>query len=66
MASTLQVQDAACTKCVFFEVRAAAGPDLGVCHYNPPVSQPSADAHGLWPVVAAKDWCGHYEQKATA
>ena len=66
MANTFQIQDAACTKCTFFELRTAAGSDLGLCRYNPPVTQPSADAHGLWPVVAAKDWCGHYELKATA
>ena len=66
MASTFQIQDAACTKCTFFELRAAAGPDLGLCRFNPPATQPSAAAHGLWPVVAAQDWCGHYEPQAAA
>ena len=32
----------------------------GLCRFNPPVSQPTADAHGLWPVVTEKDWCGHF------
>jgi hypothetical protein len=32
----------------------------GLCRFNPPVTQPSAEAHGLWPVVGATDWCGHF------
>lgn len=61
--STFQIPDAACTKCTFFDVK-AAGPDLGLCRYNPPVSQPSPEAHGLWPVVAGQHWCGHYQPQA--
>jgi hypothetical protein len=38
--------------------------DEGLCRFNPPVTQPSAEAHGLWPVVSAEDWCGHYSQDA--
>ncbi|MGA8293399.1 MAG: hypothetical protein WB820_13030 [Rhodoplanes sp.] len=34
--------------------------DDGLCRDNPPVSQPGPSAHGLWPVVSAKDWCGHF------
>ncbi|UPG74220.1 hypothetical protein MVG78_08910 [Roseomonas gilardii subsp. gilardii] len=37
------------------------GEKLGLCRYNPPVTQPSAEAHGLWPKVSNDDWCGHYE-----
>lgn len=61
MSGTFQIQGAACAKCTFFDMQASAGPDLGLCRYNPPISQPSPDAHGLWPVVASKDWCGHYQ-----
>jgi len=37
--------------------------DSGLCRYNPPMAQPGADAHGLWPVVGMKDWCGHFAAK---
>ena len=50
---------AACAKCRYFDAEASA--DLGLCRYNPPISQPSADAAGVWPKVQAQDWCGHYE-----
>lgn len=61
MASTFAAKDAACTRCTFFDNGASkAGQGLGLCRYNPPVSQPSSDVHGLWPVVSAADWCGHY------
>ncbi|MCI0754608.1 hypothetical protein [Teichococcus vastitatis] len=57
--------DAACTKCKFFDNHAAkAGGDEGLCRYNPPVTQPSAEAHGLWPVVSSSDWCGHFSKDA--
>ena len=59
------VANAACQKCTFFDDHAAAAAkqaeELGLCRYNPPVSQPSADAHGLWPKVSTKDWCGHFK-----
>ncbi len=61
--SLSQTQDVACTKCKFFDDHvAAAAPkaDEGLCRFNPPVSQPSPEAHGLWPVVGATDWCGHF------
>ena len=59
--SMAQTQDVACTKCKFFD-EAAAKPQSadGLCRFNPPVSQPSADTHGLWPVVSSSDWCGHF------
>ncbi len=53
-----------CGSCTFFdEHHANGGPadnDAGLCRFNPPVSQPGPDAHGLWPVVTEKDWCGHF------
>ncbi len=36
------------------------GADDRLCRFNPPVTQPSPDAHGLWPVVSGLDWCGHF------
>jgi hypothetical protein len=53
-----------CTSCVFFEDHVVndgkTKKDDGLCRYNPPVSQPGPSTHGLWPVVSAKDWCGHF------
>ena len=73
MANTFRAQDATCGHCTFFDDHAAqagaakaGGQDLGLCRYNPPVSQPSSEAHGLWPVVAEADWCGHYEAGGAA
>ena len=61
--SFAQTQDAACTKCKFFDDHAAMQQAKdGICRFNPPVSQPSADTHGLWPVVSAADWCGHFSK----
>lgn len=55
---------AACASCVFFDDHksnaGAATGDAGLCRFNPPVSQPSPDARGLWPVVESNDWCGHH------
>ena len=53
---------AQCAKCKFFESESAA--DLGLCRYNPPISQPSAQTRGVWPKVASSDWCGHFEPEA--
>lgn len=59
--SMTQGHDAACTRCRFFDDHAAMkASDDGLCRYNPPVTQPSAEAHGLWPVVSGSDWCGHF------
>ena len=56
--------NAHCMSCVFFDDHVVNSgkqvPDAGLCRYNPPVSQPGPDAHGLWPVVKNEDWCGHY------
>ena len=54
---------AACGKCKFFDSE-AQGEQLGLCRYNPPISQPSGDAAGVWPKVEANDWCGHFEAVA--
>jgi hypothetical protein len=54
---------AACAKCKFFDGE-ETGASLGLCRYNPPISQPSGDAAGVWPKVEANDWCGHYEPAA--
>jgi len=54
---------AACAKCKFFDAQ-ASGQDLGLCRFNPPISQPSAEAAGVWPKVEANDWCGHFEAEA--
>jgi hypothetical protein len=65
--SFAQTQDAACTKCKFFDDHVAKLQDAdGLCRFNPPVSQPSADAHGLWPAVSAADWCGHFSVDTVA
>lgn len=59
---------AACGKCRFFDTAsteslgASGSTSLGLCRYNPPISQPTQDSHGLWPKVEAADWCGHYER----
>ncbi|MBE7212085.1 MAG: hypothetical protein INR65_13775, partial [Gluconacetobacter diazotrophicus] len=55
--------DATCQKCSFFD--GAQSTDLGLCRFNPPVTQPSAEAHGLWPKVSTDDWCGHFEAETT-
>ncbi len=56
-----------CGACAFFDEHdAAPSGHEGLCRFNPPVSQPTAEAHGLWPVVTEKDWCGHFAPEATA
>jgi hypothetical protein len=54
---------AACAKCMFFDGE-QSNASLGLCRYNPPISQPSGDAAGVWPKVEADDWCGHFEPAA--
>ncbi|WP_313612867.1 hypothetical protein [Agrobacterium sp.] len=61
---------ASCKACSFYEDHAAnsgtvAG-DAGLCRFNPPVSQPDANARGLWPVVTGSDWCGHFDDESKA
>jgi hypothetical protein len=56
---------AACAKCKFFDQEGTTA-DLGLCRYNPPISQPSGEQAGVWPKVEASDWCGHFEAALTA
>lgn len=62
------VPEASCSKCTFFDIasgnRTRPASDDGLCRFNPPVTQPGPDEHGLWPVVSTSDWCGHYEHGA--
>lgn len=63
-------KDTSCKACSFYEdhvVNAGAAPvDAGLCRFNPPVTQPAADARGFWPVVSANDWCGQFDGDAKA
>ncbi|MBL3569969.1 hypothetical protein DSD19_14870 [Rhodovulum sp. BSW8] len=56
-----------CSSCAFFEDHMAntgeTKKDAGLCRFNPPISQPEADARGLWPIVQINDWCGHFEKE---
>ncbi len=55
-----------CESCAFYDDHNTGkqATDEGLCRFNPPVSQPAPDAHGLWPVVGKEDWCGHYSTEA--
>lgn len=59
-----------CESCTYFdEHQTNSGKQAdgeGLCRYNPPINQPGPDAHGLWPVVGEKDWCGHYAAESHA
>ena len=59
-----------CGSCAFFDEHhvngGASSKDDGLCRFNPPISQPGPDTHGLWPVVAEQDWCGHYAPEHAA
>ncbi|GJD99831.1 hypothetical protein [Methylobacterium isbiliense] len=61
---------AACRTCRYYDTHKlnAGSPqgDEGLCRFNPPVSQPEPQGHGLWPVVSASDWCGHYSPEMMA
>lgn len=57
------MNNVSCSKCAFFDLHSngVQKPSAdGLCRFNPPVSQPSAQDHGLWPVVSNSDWCGHF------
>lgn len=60
----------ACNSCTFYEDHVtnsvAVAEDTGLCRYNPPVNQPEPNARGLWPVVSASDWCGHFSEARAA
>ena len=57
-----------CESCAFYDENhtntGKQAPDEGLCRFNPPVSQPAPDAHGLWPVVGKQDWGGHYSTES--
>jgi len=59
-----------CSACAFFEDHASNGTvtieNAGLCRFNPPVTQPSAEARGFWPIVANNDWCGHFANQMAA
>ena len=58
-----------CGACAFFDEHHGTGAPAshdGLCRFNPPVTQPGPDAHGLWPVVTERDWCGHFTPDASA
>lgn len=59
----------ACGNCAFFDDHhgnnAATTQDGGLCRFNPPITQPTAEAHGLWPIVSEQDWCGHFAPGTT-
>jgi hypothetical protein len=55
----------ACGNCQFYDHQSKAAAKLkerntGLCRFNPPNPLSENDAHGVWPVVASKDWCGHF------
>ena len=64
------ITGAACRSCRFYDDHQSNGGgverDAGLCRFNPPVSQPGPKEQGLWPVVTASDWCGHYAPEMTA
>lgn len=61
--------NAHCDSCKFYDEHkgnsAPAAADAGLCRFNPPVSQPAPESKGLWPVVGASDWCGHFTAEMT-
>ena len=67
MATTTSAQ---CQSCRYYDHNklngAVAQGEEGLCRFNPPVSQPEPQGHGLWPVVSAQDWCGHFSPETMA
>lgn len=58
----------ACGNCQFMDNQSKAAQqhkseEGGLCRYYPPMSRGGADVPGAWPVVGAKDWCGHFAAK---
>jgi len=55
----------ACGNCQFYDTHATSEAKQkskhdGLCRFNPPAPQAQVGAHAMWPVVGAKDWCGHF------
>ena len=59
-----------CRSCRYFDDHklntGAPQGEEGLCRFNPPVSQPEPQGHGLWPVVSSQDWCGHFSPEMMA
>ena len=58
-----------CAECAHYDHHTNGGQvatNDGLCRFNPPVSQPGPDAHGLWPVVTKNDWCAHFAAQSGA
>ena len=68
MADTATAQ---CQSCRYYDTHRgnaaqSQGGQEGLCRFNPPVTQPGPQEHGLWPVVSANDWCGHFSPEMMA
>jgi hypothetical protein len=53
----------ACGNCQFFDTQSKPAKkqhDAGLCRYNPPLAQAGGASPAVWPLVEAKDWCGHF------
>jgi hypothetical protein len=55
----------ACGNCQFYDTHSTTGSKQkdkhsGLCRFNPPMPSADANGHAMWPVVADKDWCGHF------
>lgn len=56
----------ACKSCSFFETKAVAASEAGLCRLNPPVFLTEAEMRGVWPVVKTDDWCGSHSSSSAA
>ena len=53
----------ACGNCRYFDADTKShNNELGWCHYNPPIAKTASES--AWPLVAEKDWCGHFSVTA--
>jgi hypothetical protein len=54
----------ACGNCQFFDTHSKltkkSHQDSGLCRFNPPLPQAGASSPAVWPMVEARDWCGHF------
>lgn len=61
MSAGTHTQETTCARCNFFDDKAASAAveaAKGLCRFNPPSGGNGSTA---WPVVADKDWCGHFQ-----
>ena len=55
-----------CLTCSHCDTPIGAGPEQGICHLNPPVTNLAMSANGPLPITTqtmvniGKDWCSHY------